>query len=90
MPLISSFYGLLIYIYIYGEYGDKHKLPHFHARYNEYESVYDLQGNLIEGNLPPKKSKMVEVWASIHEEELQAAWIAWNESNEVIKIEGLR
>jgi len=25
-----------------------------------------------------------------HEDELNAAWIAWNESGEVIKIEGLR
>jgi len=33
---------------------------------------------------------MVEVWCSLHEDELNAAWIAWNESGEVIKIEGLR
>jgi len=26
----------------------------------------------------------------LHEEELNAAWEAWNESGEVIKIEGLR
>lgn len=88
MPLISSFYGLLIYIY--GEKGTKHNLPHFHVRYGDYDASYDLHGNLIAGDLPPKKSKMVEVWASIHEEELQAAWIAWNESREIIKIEGLR
>jgi hypothetical protein len=33
---------------------------------------------------------MVEVWCSLHEDELSAAWDAWNESGEIIKIEGLR
>jgi len=31
-----------------------------------------------------------EVWRLLHEEELNAAWTAWNESGEIIKIEGLR
>ncbi len=88
MPIISSFYGVLIYIY--KEVNSKHHLPHFHAIFNEFEAVYDLEGNLIEGELPPKKRKLVEAWVAIHEDELKAAWKAWNESGEVIKIEGLR
>jgi len=31
-----------------------------------------------------------EAWAVLHEDELNAAWIAWSESREVIKIEGLK
>ncbi len=88
MPIISQFYGILIYIY--KELNSRHKLPHFHAKFNEFEAVYDFEGNLIEGELPRKKAKLVEAWCAIHEDEIMAAWRAWNESGEVIKIEGLR
>ena len=88
MPLISQFYGILIYIY--KEISGKHKLPHFHAEYGEHEAVYDFEGNLIEGKLPKKQGKLVEAWSLLHTDELNAAWKAWNESGEVIKIDGLR
>ena len=88
MPLISQFYGILIYIY--KELGSKHHIPHFHAKYAEFEGVYDFKANLIEGDLPLKQRKLVEAWAMLHEDELNAAWVAWSESGEAIKIEGLR
>jgi len=88
MPIISQFYGILIYIY--KEMGGKHNKPHFHAKYAEYEGVYDFEGNLITGDLPTKQRKLVEAWCVLHTDELNAAWIAWNESGEAIKIEGLR
>jgi hypothetical protein len=50
MPIISQFYGILIYIY--KEICRQHNLPHFHAKYAEYEGVYDFEGNLIGGELP--------------------------------------
>jgi len=77
-------------IYIYKELGGKHHLPHFHAKYGEYEGIYDFDGNLVEGGLPRKQNKLVEAWTLIHQDELVAAWTAWNENGEVIKIEGLR
>jgi len=88
MPIISQFYGILIYIY--RETGGQHHVPHFHARYAEYEGIYDFEGNRIEGDLPRKQSKLVEAWVVLHQDELNAAWTAWNENGEVIKIEGLR
>ncbi len=88
MPLISHFYGILIYIY--SEAGGQHNLSHFHAKYAEYEAVFDLDGNLVSGELPRNKSKLIEAWCLLHREELYAAWTAWNESHEVVKIEGLR
>jgi hypothetical protein len=88
MPLISSFFGILILIYT--EDGGKHKLPHFHARYAEHEGVFDLEGNMLEGELPKKQRKFVEAWVLLHEDELNAAWTAWNEYGETIKIEGLK
>ena len=88
MPIVSQFYGVLIYIYM--EIDGKHHTPHFHAKYAEFESVYDFDGNLLEGELPRKQKKLVEAWALLHQDELNAAWTAWNDSGEIIKIEGLR
>jgi hypothetical protein len=88
MPLISHFYGILIYIY--SEASGQHHLPHFHASYAEYEAAFDLEGNIIEGELPKKQRKLVEAWCELHREDLEAAWKAWNKHGETIKIEGLR
>lgn len=88
MPIISQFYGILIYIY--RETNTRHHLPHFHAIYSEYEAVYGFDGECLCGELPKKKAKIVEAWCAIHEDELKAAWRAWNENGEIIKIEGLR
>jgi len=88
MPIISQFYGILIYIY--KELGGKHNMPHFHAKYNDLEGIYDFEGNLIEGCLPHKQKKLIEAWTVLHQDELNAAWTAWNESGDIIKIEGLK
>ena len=88
MPIVSQFYGILIYIY--KEIGVQHNIPHLHAKYAEFEGVYDFNGNLLAGELPKKQNTLVEAWCLLHTDELHAAWIAWNESGEIIKIEGLR
>jgi hypothetical protein len=48
MPLISQFYGILIYIY--KELNSKHHIPHFHAKYAEFESVYDFKATSLKAN----------------------------------------
>jgi hypothetical protein len=63
LPIISQFYGILIYIY--KELGGQHGIPHFHAKYSEYESVYDFEGNLIAGELPKKQRRLVEAWCEL-------------------------
>lgn len=66
MPVISSFYGILIKMY----FGD-HSPAHFHAEYGEFSaqlSIRDL--GILEGYLPPKALGLVVEWASVHKEEL--------------------
>jgi len=75
---------------MYMELNGKHHIPHFHAKYNEFEAIYDFDGNLLGGNMPYKQKKLVEAWVMLHKDELNAVWTAWNESGEVIKIEGLK
>jgi hypothetical protein len=44
MPLISSFYGILIYLY--SEMNTKHNKPHIHAVYNDSELVVSFDGDI--------------------------------------------
>jgi len=87
LPIISQFYGILIYIYV--EIGGHHHKPHIHAKYGEYEVSITIDDKIINGNMPAKQIKMIEVWIEIHKEELKAAWYAYNNDGEIIKIKGL-
>jgi len=72
------------------EYGFSYTLSKLIPAYAEFEAVYDFEANLIDGELPRKQRKIVEAWTLLHSDELNTAWRAWNESGEIIKIEGLR
>ena len=87
MPVISQFYGILIYMY--QELGVHHNEPHIHIKYNEYSMSMTLAGKTLSGRLPKKQKKLVDAWIALHEEELKAAWYAYNEDGELIKIKGL-
>lgn len=87
MPIISQFYGILIYLY--KEIGGHHNEPHIHIKYNEYEMSMTLNGKVIAGKLPTKQKKLLEAWLEIHKEEVNAAWYAYNQEGEIIKIKGL-
>lgn len=56
-------------------YYDDHNPPHFHAYYNNYEALINFNGEIINGNFPKNKLKLVEVWCIIHKEELEANWV---------------
>ena len=87
MPVISHFYGILIYMYM--ELGSHHKEPHIHVKYNEYEMSITFDGKVLDGSLPKKQKKLVDAWIELHNDELKAAWYALNNDGEIIKIKGL-
>lgn len=72
MPIISQFYGIIISMH-YRE-NDKHKLPHLHAEYGNFDAVFDLESNMLAGRMPNKQQKMIQAWILIHQEELKALW----------------
>ena len=69
MPSISEFYGIIIRMF----YND-HNPPHFHAQYGGTKGMFDLQGNMIKGNLKPEAQRLVKKWAEIRTEELRENW----------------
>lgn len=88
MPVLSLFYGIIVRMY--SEPKGRHKVPHIHAEYQGEEAVFDLDGNLIEGNFPNKQKKMIIAWMAIHEEDLRANWKLLSEGQQFFKIEPLK
>jgi hypothetical protein len=88
MPVVSQFYGIIITMYF--NENTRHKLPHLHAEYAEHDAVFNLNGELLDGNLPIKQTKLIEAWISIHKEELYSLWHAMQAHNEFFKIDPLR
>jgi hypothetical protein len=85
MPVISTFYGILIYMY-----WNDHAPPHFHAKYGEFQALINIKDfSVIEGKLPPKALGLVVEWASIHREELLENWELGIEGKTFKKIEPL-
>lgn len=81
MPVITRFYGIIIKMYF-----SDHLPPHFHAIYNEYNGIFDINSlELVEGDLPNKATKMVKEWANQYQKELIKMW----NSKNFIKLPGL-
>lgn len=73
MPTISMFYGIVVLMY-YRDVG-RHSLPHIHVRYQNFKaSIHIVDGQILDGDFPPKQLKLVQAWIEIHQEELMADW----------------
>lgn len=89
MPTISMFYGILVMMYFRDT--DYHQAPHIHVEYQEFTAVLRIpDGELLSGDLPPKKLKLVQAWITIHEDELMADWKLAVRGEPIFKIEPLR
>ena len=89
MPTISMFYGIIIRMLFMDT--QRHHLPHLHMEYQGKQAVISIpDGNLMEGDLPTKKLRMVQAWIAIHEEELMADWALASNGEPVFPIDPLR
>ena len=89
MPVISMFYGIIILMFFFDN--KKHHRTHIHAQYGEYEAVIAIDdGEVLEGDLPKPKMKLVQAWIEIHKDELAADWHLAVEGQLPFKIEPLK
>lgn len=89
MPTISMFYGIIIRMLFMDT--QQHHLPHLHVEYQGQQAVISIpDGNLLEGDIPAKKLRMVQAWIAIHEEELMADWSLAVSGEPVFPIDPLR
>jgi hypothetical protein len=73
MPTISMFYGIVIYMYCYDN--ERHKTPHVHAKYQGQSAVFSIvDGELLSGDIPSRKARLVQAWIEIHHETLLTDW----------------
>ena len=86
MPTISMFQGILIRMNVRGE----HNPPHIHAEYQKDEAVFDFDGNILEGDLPTRQTRLVVAWIELHKEELQANWKLAMNKEPLYKIDPLK
>ncbi len=85
MPEISRFYGITIKMFF-----NDHVPPHFHAEYQEYEALFDIQTlEIIRGNLPKRAKMLVIEWALEHRNELLGDWEKARKPEPLINIEPL-
>jgi hypothetical protein len=88
VPRISEFFGIVIYMYWLDQ--QKHKTPHFHARFAGEEAVFDLGGRCLEGDIGARAARLVEEWCRERSVELHAAWAAAAAGKEIPWVAPLR
>jgi hypothetical protein len=83
MPVIARFFGIIIKMYFSQR---EHGVPHFHAIYNEYNGVFDIQTlEMIEGDLPTRAQRLISEWAEQYQPDLLRMW----NTNEFKRLPGL-
>ena len=89
MPLISSFYGVLVYLYWLDT--RQHHLPHIHAMYAGDEAVFGIEsGEVLDGNLPRRQTRLVQAWIELRRDELMADWSLAVKGEAVFPIDPLK
>jgi len=84
MPEISSFYGIIITMFV-----QEHNPPHFHVRYNEYKALINIQNGQITGTLPRRALNLVYEWLDLHKDELMNNWQRIENGQQLVKIDPL-
>jgi hypothetical protein len=86
MPRISSFFGIIIWMYY-----DEHNPPHIHVEYQGNRVVVDFQGNIMKGDLNSRTAvRLIRDWIDLHVQELCKNWERARTGQTLEEIEPLR
>jgi len=89
MPILSMFYGIVVRMYFFDD--RQHHVPYLHAEYAEYRAVMAIDtGEVLAGELPPAKLRLVLAWIEIHRDELVANWQLTVNGEDVFRIDPLK
>jgi hypothetical protein len=84
MPIISRFFGILIYMY-----WREHAPPHFHAKYQDDEVVIDIETGKVTGTMSARALRLIEEWRMLHVAELRQEWELAEQNKQLFRIEPL-
>ena len=88
MPTISMFYGILIRLFFRDT--DRHHVPHVHAECQGQVAVHAIMdGELLVGEIPHSKHKLVVAWIEIHRDDSLADWQLAANGRKPFPIKGL-
>lgn len=66
-------------------------MPHIHVKYQENEAVISIPGGeILEGEIPSNKIKLVGTWIEIHKDELMADWELASGGKTIFSIDPLK
>jgi len=86
MLIISMFFGIIIRMFY-----KEHEPSHFHAEYQGQQGKFDLDGEMIVGNIQSRTAlRLIREWASLHRRELEANWENMKASRPLQMIEPLQ
>lgn len=69
----------------------EHNPPHIHVYYQDFKVVINiLNGEMMEGELPTKQTRLVLAWIEIHHDELTADWKLCQNGEKPFSIEPLK
>ena len=89
MATISMFYGIIISM-MYMD-NKQHSIPHIHADYQGNSVVLSIpDGDILAGDFPLKKLKLIRAWLEIHHEDLLADWELAVNGKTIFTIEPLK
>ena len=72
MPTISSFYGIIIVMYLRNK---EHNPPHIHAITQDFAAPFLIEtGEIIEGEVPAKAKALVKEFIAKNRDELLKMW----------------
>lgn len=69
MPIISRFFGIVIYM-LWRE----HRPPHFHARYGDEEITVGIEDGNVDGTMSKRALGLVQEWRELHKMDLLHEW----------------
>ena len=84
MPIISRFFGIVIYMY-----WRDHCPPHFHAKYQDDEAVIDIETGQVSGKMSFRAVRLVEEWRRLHVDQLRENWHLAEQNKGLSRIEPL-
>ncbi len=73
MPVISTFFGIVIRMY----YKEEHGVPHFHAEYQGQHATFDFEGEVLAGAIRSGTAlKLIREWTLANRRSLESNWRA--------------
>jgi hypothetical protein len=85
LPTIAYFLGIAVRMFF-----NDHDPPHFHVRYQQFRARVRIEdGQIIDGRLPLRVTRLIVRWSALRREALMRNWIAARADERLERIEGI-